>query len=53
MRQTRKTYNISVGKPERRTPGGRMILDWILEKWGGKLCTALVWLRIKTSGGLL
>jgi len=30
-----------------------MILEWILGKQGGKLYTAIVLLRIGTSGGLL
>jgi hypothetical protein len=31
---------------------GRIILKWILEKYGGKVCTGFRWLRIGTSGGL-
>jgi hypothetical protein len=27
------------------------ISDWILEKWGWKLWTGFIWLRIGTSGG--
>jgi hypothetical protein len=30
---------------------GRIILDWITEKWGERVCTGCVWLRIQTSGG--
>jgi hypothetical protein len=26
------------------------ILEWVLEKYGGRLCTGTVWLRIGTSG---
>jgi hypothetical protein len=33
--------------------GGRIILEWILEKKGGKLWFAFIWLRIGTGGGLL
>jgi hypothetical protein len=33
--------------------GGRIILEWILEKMGGKLWSEFIWLRIWTSGGLL
>jgi hypothetical protein len=33
--------------------GGRVILEWILEKKGAKLWTGFIWLRIRTSGGLL
>jgi hypothetical protein len=32
---------------------GRIILEWILEKQGGKLWTGCIWLRIGTSSGLL
>jgi hypothetical protein len=32
---------------------GKMILEWILEKEGGQMCTGCIWLRIRTSGGLL
>jgi hypothetical protein len=29
---------------------GRIILEWILVKYGGKVWTGCVWLRIGTSG---
>ena len=32
---------------------GRIILKWTLGNWNGKARTGLVWLRIRTSGGLL
>jgi len=32
---------------------GRIILKWILRKYGRKLWTVCIWLRIGTSGGLL
>jgi hypothetical protein len=32
---------------------GKIILEWILANYGGKLCTGCIWLRIETSGGLL
>jgi hypothetical protein len=32
---------------------GRIILEWILEKWGGKMWTECIWLRMGSSGGLL
>jgi hypothetical protein len=31
----------------------RIILEWILEEYGGKVWTVLIWLRIATNGGLL
>jgi hypothetical protein len=33
--------------------GGRIILKWILEGYDGGVWTGLIWLRIRTSGGLL
>jgi hypothetical protein len=32
---------------------GNIILEWILEKQGGKLWNGFIRLRIETSGGLL
>jgi hypothetical protein len=31
----------------------KIILEWILEKYGGKVWTGCTWLRIGTSGGSL
>jgi hypothetical protein len=47
-----------VRKPEGKRPlglsiDGRIILEWILEKQSGKVCTGFIWLRKGTSGGLL
>jgi len=33
--------------------GGRVILKWILKIWGEGPCIGLIWLRIRTGGGLL
>jgi hypothetical protein len=33
--------------------GGRIILKWVLQKQDGVLWTALIWLRIGTSGMFL
>jgi hypothetical protein len=33
--------------------GRRIILKWILERYDGMVWTALIWLRIRTSGELL
>jgi hypothetical protein len=32
---------------------GRIILEWILGQYGGKVWNRLTWLRIWASGGLL
>jgi hypothetical protein len=31
----------------------RIILNWIFKKWDGWAWTGLIWLRIRTGGGLL
>jgi len=44
-----------VGKPEGKeliAVGGRVILKWLFKKWGCRVCTGFVWLRIGHSGGL-
>jgi hypothetical protein len=33
--------------------GGRIILEWILERYDEVVWIGLIWLRIGTSGGLL
>jgi hypothetical protein len=33
--------------------GGRIILEWVLGKYGWRVWTGCIWLRIGTSGGLL
>jgi hypothetical protein len=55
MGETRNAYRILVGKPEGKRPLGRPGRRWVdnikmdlREVWIG-----LVWLRIRTSGGLL
>jgi hypothetical protein len=59
MGDMRNAYKILVGKPERKNHSGdlgeegKIILEWILWKQGGSLCTVLIWLRIGTSSGLL
>jgi hypothetical protein len=54
MGEKRNTCRILVGKPEGKRPlGGRIILEWILERWDGVVWTGLIWLRIGTSGGPL
>jgi hypothetical protein len=59
MRETGSTYKILVGKPEGKSHSedlsvdGKIILELILEIWGGKLWTICIWIRIGTSVGLL
>jgi hypothetical protein len=45
--EMRSAYNISVRKH------GRITIEWILGKWGGKMWNGFIWLRIGTSGGIL
>jgi hypothetical protein len=59
MGEMRNEYKILVGKPEGKRPLGRARRRWkgntrmILGKWGGKMWTGCLWLRIGTSGGPL
>jgi hypothetical protein len=47
-------YKTFVRKREGRRPlGGRLILEWILERQDEVVLTAFIWLRIGTRGGLL
>jgi hypothetical protein len=52
-------YKILVGKPEGGDQSedlyidGKIILECILGKYGEKLWTEFVWIRVGTSGGLL
>jgi hypothetical protein len=50
----RNAYNILVGKHgEDLGVDGRMILEWTLGKYGGKVWTGCIWLRTGTSDGQL
>jgi hypothetical protein len=57
--EMRNAYKILSGKSEGRDHSEdlgvdrRIILEWILGKWGRKTWTGFIWLRIGTSGGLL
>jgi hypothetical protein len=42
-----------VSKKQDTNINGRIILEWIFRKWGGKVWTGYIWLRIETIGGLL
>jgi hypothetical protein len=59
MGEMRNAYSILVRKPDgkrrlRRTRHGwKIILEWILGKWGYKFCIIFIWLRIGTSGELV
>jgi hypothetical protein len=51
-------YRILDGKPEGKKPlerigvDGRKVLERILGKLGGKMCTGHIWFRVGTSGGV-
>jgi hypothetical protein len=55
----KNAHKILVGKPEGNRPigrpgvDGRIILEWILGKQGGKVSNGCIWLRIRNCGGLL
>jgi len=59
MGEMRNAYKISVGKPDETGHSGelgvdgKVILKWFLQKQGEKVWTEFIWLRIRTSGGLL
>jgi len=56
--ERRDAHRVLVGKPDGKNhledPGvyASIILKWILNKWRGAW-TGLIWLRIRTGGGLL
>jgi hypothetical protein len=55
----RNAYIFLVGEPEGKRPFGRptvdgmTIFEWMLEKEGGKVWSGFLWLKIRTSDGLL
>ena len=55
----RGAYGVLVGKNDGKRPLGRPRsrcddnIRWIFKKWGGEAWTGLIWLRIRTVGGLL
>jgi hypothetical protein len=58
--EMRNVYRILVGKFEGRDYyaedlgiDGRIVLEWILWKLGGKVCTEFMWLGMGTGGGFL
>ena len=59
MEEGRGVHKVLVGKPEGKSHwgdqdvDGRIILRWILRKWGGVVGTEWSWLRIGTVGGRL
>jgi hypothetical protein len=52
-------YRILIGKPKGRGQlvdlgiDGKVILGWILGKWGGKVWAGCIWFRIGKNGRLL
>jgi hypothetical protein len=32
---------------------GRTVLEWVWRKWGGEVCTGLIWLMIGIGGGIV
>jgi len=58
MGDMRNAYRSLFGKPRGNRPHGRLgldgriILEWMLEKWMGKFRSRSMWLSIRTSGGL-
>jgi hypothetical protein len=52
-------YKILAGKPKKKRAFGRLRrrweenIKWILWKWGGRLWTGFIWLRIETAVGVL
>jgi hypothetical protein len=52
------SHRFLMGKPEGKRPFGglklrrNVILKWVLQKWDGPW-TKLIWLRVRTGGGLL
>jgi hypothetical protein len=59
MGEKRNAYRILVGKPEEKRPVGRPRRRWVdnikmdLREIGWMGWIGLIWLRIRTSGGLL
>jgi hypothetical protein len=58
-RKMRNTCKILDRKPEGKRPLGipgvvrKIMLGWIVWRWGDKVCSGYIWLGIGTSGGLL
>jgi hypothetical protein len=54
--EMRNAYKMLVGKYEGKRPRSRPRHRWMLEeiwKYGGKVWTGFIWLRIGSNGGLL
>jgi hypothetical protein len=57
--EKKNAYRLLVGIPEGKGPLGRRRLRWVdnikmnFGEMGWEVCTALVWIRISTSGELL
>jgi hypothetical protein len=58
MGEKRNAHRILMGRGETtmmntETQMGRIILNWVLDKYDGLIRTGYIWFRIGTSGGLL
>jgi hypothetical protein len=58
MNETRNTYKITVGRSEENHLGDlgideRILLKWVLEKWGWMVWVTFIWLRIGPGSRLL
>jgi hypothetical protein len=49
----RNSGKVLVAEPEETSTGGRITLELIIRKQGGKVWTGCIWLRIGTSSRLL
>jgi hypothetical protein len=52
MGDKRRPYRVLVGKPEGKSHLDDIGVDWIMLKWILEKPSGLMWVRIKTNGGL-
>jgi hypothetical protein len=55
MRNTKLLFENLKGRDNLEDLGidGRILLEWILGKWNRKVLVGFIWMRLRTSGGLL